>query len=193
MARVFTSLAVYCGSNFGTSEAYRHAAAALGTEMARRGIALVYGGTHKGLMGVLADSVIAGGGRVHGIITRRLFDKGHLHQALSQHEIVDNMKLRKAAMLEVADGCIALPGGIGTAEEFLEAWTLNQLSEIDKPVGLLDVAGFYQPFLAFVDTMVAQGFLPAAHRDGLAVAADPAKLIDALQASPPITVPKWMS
>jgi hypothetical protein len=102
------------------------------------------------------------------------------------------MSLRKARMLELADACIALPGGIGTVEEFMEVWTLNQLGDTDKPVGLLDVDGFFAPFLAFIDQMVARGFLPAAHRGSLAVSSDPATLIDALAAAPPITVPKWM-
>jgi len=92
----------------------------------------------------------------------------------------------------VSDACIALPGGIGTVEEMMEAWTLNQLGDVDKPVGLLDVDGFWQPFLGFIDRMVERAFLPAAHRGSIAVSADPAALIDALAAAPPITVPKWM-
>jgi uncharacterized protein (TIGR00730 family) len=147
----------------------------------------------KGLMGVLADAVLDAGGRAHGVITQRLFDKGQLHLRLSEHEIAAAMGVRKARMRELADACIALPGGIGTVEEFMEAWTLNQLGDIDKPVGLLDVEGFYQPFLAFIDRMVACGFLPAAHRPSLAVAADPGALLDALAAATPITAPKWMN
>jgi uncharacterized protein (TIGR00730 family) len=191
--RRIRNIAVFCGSNTGEGEAYVEAAAALGRALASRGIGIVYGGTMKGLMGVLADAVLASGGHAHGVITRRLADKGHLHQALSRHEIVDAMGARKARMLDLADACIALPGGIGTVEEFMEAWTLNQLGDIDKPVALYDVAGFYQPFLAFIDSMVARRFLPAAHRAGLVVADDPLALIDGLIAQPAITVPKWMS
>ena len=171
----------------------RRAAAALGRELAARGIGLVFGGTMKGLMGVLADAVVDAGGQAHGVITQRLFDRGQLHARLSAHEIVAAMALRKARMLELADACIALPGGIGTVEEFMEAWTLNQLGDIDKPVGLLDVDGFYQPFLAFIDRMVEQGFLPAAHRPSLSVTPEPGALIDALAAALPITAPKWMN
>ena len=191
--RRIARVAVFCGSNVGQGDAYRNAAAALGRELAARRIGLVFGGTMKGLMGVLADAVIDAGGRAHGVITQRLFDRGHLHGRLSAHEVVAAMGLRKARMLELADACIALPGGIGTVEEFMEAWTLNQLGDIDKPVGLLDVDGFYQPFLAFIDAMVDRGFLPAAHRRSLAVNPAPGALIDALAAAPPITESKWMS
>jgi uncharacterized protein (TIGR00730 family) len=191
--RALRRIGVYCGSNFGAGDSFRAAAAGLGAELARRQIGLVYGGTHKGLMGVLADAVLAAGGDAHGVITRRLADKGQLHAQLSSHEIAPDMRSRKARMIELADGLIALPGGIGTVEEFMEAWTLNQLGDIDKPVGLLDVEGFFRPFLAFIDTMIAQGFLPAAHRDAIVVREAPAALIDGLAAYQPVTVSKWMS
>jgi uncharacterized protein (TIGR00730 family) len=191
--RALRRIGVYCGSNFGAGDAFRAAAADLGAELARRHIGLVYGGTHKGLMGVIADAVLAAGGDAHGVITRRLADKGQLHARLSSHEIAPDMRSRKARMIELADAVIALPGGIGTVEEFMEAWTLNQLGDVDKPVGLLNVAGFFRPFLAFVDTMIAQGFLPAAHRDAIVVREVPAALIDGLAAYQPVTVSKWMS
>jgi uncharacterized protein (TIGR00730 family) len=191
--RALRRIGVYCGSNFGAGNAFRAAAAGLGAELARRHIGLVYGGTHKGLMGVIADAVLAAGGEAHGVITRRLADKGQLHARLSSHEIAPDMRSRKARMIELADALIALPGGIGTVEEFMEAWTLNQLGDIDKPVGLLDVEGFFRPFLAFIDTMIAQGFLPAAHRDAIVVREAPAALIDGLAAYQPVTVSKWMS
>jgi len=191
--RELRRIGVYCGSNFGTGDAYRAAASALGTELARRRIGLVYGGTHKGLMGVLADAVIAAGGATHGVITRRLADKVQLHAHLASHEIAPDMKSRKGRMIELADALVALPGGIGTMEEFMEAWTLNQLGDIDKPAGLLDVMGFYRPFLAFVDTMITQGFLPEAHRGSIVVRDTPAALIDGLAAYVPVTVSKWMS
>jgi uncharacterized protein (TIGR00730 family) len=186
-------VAVFCGSNLGQGDAYAHAAATLGRALAARRIGLVFGGTMKGLMGVLADAVLEAGGSAHGVITQRLFDRGQLHPRLTVHETVAAMGVRKARMLELADACIALPGGIGTAEEFMEAWTLNQLGDIDKPVGLLDVDGFYQPFLAFIDRMVERAFLPAEHRGSLSVNAEPDALLDALAAARPITVPKWMS
>ena len=191
--RRISRVAVFCGSNVGRGEAYGQAAAALGRELARRNIGLVYGGTMKGLMNVLADAVLDAGGAAHGVITQRLFDRGHLHPRLTTREIAAAMGSRKGRMLELADACIALPGGIGTVEEMMEAWTLNQLGDVDKPVGLLDVDGFYQPFLAFIDRMVEREFLPAAHRHSIVVSADPAALLDGLAAQPPITVPKWMS
>src|SRR5204863_1897626 len=110
------------------------------------------------------------------VITQRLLDKGQLHQTLTLHDIVIDMKSRKARMLELVDACIALPGGVGTIEEFMEAWTLNQLGDIDKPMGLLDVEGFYQPLLAFIDEMVRRRFLPAEHRANLVVSTSPATL-----------------
>jgi uncharacterized protein (TIGR00730 family) len=186
------AIAVFCGSNAGGSPDFAEAAAGLGEALAKRGITLVYGGTHKGLMGVLADAVLAGGGTAHGVITERLHARGHLHERLTVHEIVAGMRLRKERMLELADACIALPGGLGTVEEFMEAWTLNQLGDIDKPVGLFNVRGYYDPLMAFVDGMIANRFLPAAHRDSVVLDADPGALIDGLAAQPPITVPKWM-
>ena len=187
-----SSLAVYSGSNFGRGDAYRAAAAELGAELARRGIAMIYGGTHKGLMGVTADAALAGGGRVHGVITERLNGKGHLHPGLTSHEIVATMRDRKARMAGMADALVALPGGVGTLEEFAEAWTLNQLGDLDTPMGLLDVSGYWQPFVAFIDHMIAEGFLPAAHRGAIVVEADPARLIDALLVAERVTVPKWL-
>ncbi|SFG00402.1 hypothetical protein SAMN05518801_105127 [Novosphingobium sp. CF614] len=190
--REIRHVAVFCGSNAGLGETYEQAAAALGAALARRGIGIVYGGTHKGLMGILADAALAGGGHVHGVINQRLFDKGHLHMGLTLHEVVESMRLRKERMLAIADACIALPGGIGTLEEFMEAWTLNQLGEIDKPVGLYNVGGFHEPFMGFIDKMIEQKFLPREHRNGIVVQADPDELIDALAAFEKPVVPKWL-
>lgn len=191
--RQLRSIAVFCGSNFGSGDTYRSAAIKLGQELAARGVSLVYGGTHKGLMGLLADAVLERGGAAHGIINQRLYNRGHLHPGLTSHEIAADMRSRKARMLALADACIALPGGLGTVEEFMEAWTLNQLGDVDKPVGLYDVDAYYQPLLTFVDTMIAREFLPAAHRTSIVVSSDAATLMDALAKQPPITVPKWMS
>jgi uncharacterized protein (TIGR00730 family) len=190
--RDIKAIAIFCGSNTGEGDTYIDGARALGAALGRRGITLVYGGTHKGLMGVLADAVLAAGGKAHGVITERLHDKGHLHPGLTVHEIVAGMRVRKERMLDLADACIALPGGLGTVEEFMEAWTLNQLGDVDKPVGLLNVAGYYDPFMTFVDSMITQRFLPSAHRDSIMVDPDPSTLIDALAAYERITVPKWM-
>ena len=192
MSRELKAIALFCGSNTGQGETYREGAARLGAEIGRRGLTLVYGGTHKGLMGIVADAVLAQGGAVHGVITRRLADLGHLHEGLTRHEIVDGMRARKERMAELADGFIAMPGGIGTLEEFMEAWTLNQLGEFDTPAGLFDIEGYYQLFMGFIDHMIAQGFLPAAHRQGIVVEPDPARLIDGLTAFERVTVPKWL-
>lgn len=192
MPRTIKSVAVFCGSNTGLGDTYTSAAQALGTALGRAGIALIYGGTHKGLMGSLADAALEAGGTVHGVITQRLFEKGHLHPGLTRHEIVDGMRLRKARMAEEADAFIALPGGIGTLEEFMEIWTLNQLGDIDKPAGLFDVAGYYQPFIGFIDHMIAQRFLPAAHRGSIVVEGEPEALLAGLRAFERVDVPKWM-
>lgn len=192
MANQIRSIAVFSGSNSGRGEDYVNAAKALGAQIAHRGIKLVYGGTHMGLMGHLADAALAAGGTVEGIITERLIGKGHLHERLTKHEVVATMRARKARMAELADAFVALPGGIGTLEEFMEVWTLNQLGEFAKPAGLLDVAGFYQPFLGFIDHMIAERFLPEAHRNSIAVDADPARLLDGLSSFVPTTTPKWM-
>lgn len=192
MSRQFTSIAVYCGSNTGLGDTYVEAARALGTAMGQAGLTLVYGGTHMGLMGVLADAALAAGGAAHGVIAKRLHAQGHLHPGLTRHEIVDTMRVRKSRMIELADAFVALPGGIGTLEEFMEVWTLNQLGEIDKPAGLFDVAGYYQPFMGFIDHMIAQRFLPAAHRQSIVLEDDPKALIDALAGFERIPVPKWM-
>ncbi|MBV6487442.1 MAG: TIGR00730 family Rossman fold protein [Pseudorhodoplanes sp.] len=191
--RTVKTVAVYCGSNFGTGDAFRHATQAFGRELVARGLAVVYGGTHMGLMGALADAVLEGGGTVHGVIPRALFERGHLHTRLTTHEIAADIATRKARMLAMADACIALPGGIGTVEEIMEVWTLNQLGYVDKPAGLFNIDGFFDPFLAFIDSMVTRGFLPPAHRFSFAIDADPATLIDALATLPPITEPKWIS
>jgi uncharacterized protein (TIGR00730 family) len=192
MTRAISSIALFCGSNTGLGETYTQAARALGTELGQRGITLVYGGTHKGLMGIVADAVLAAGGRAHGIITQRLAGLGHLHPSLTEAEIVPTLRRRKERMAELADAFIAMPGGIGTLEEFMEAWTMNQLGELDKPAGLYDVAGYYQPFMGFIDHMIAQGFLPPAHRQGIVLAQEPAALLDGLGRFERVTVPKWL-
>lgn len=192
MTRAISSIALFCGSNTGLGETYTQAARALGSEIGQRGITLVYGGTHKGLMGIVADAVLAAGGRAHGIITQRLAGLGHLHPSLTEAEIVPTLRRRKERMAELADAFIAMPGGIGTLEEFMEAWTMNQLGELDKPAGLYDVAGYYQPFMGFIDHMIAQGFLPPAHRDGIVLAPEPAALLDGLLHFERVTVPKWL-
>ncbi|GGX37290.1 putative cytokinin riboside 5'-monophosphate phosphoribohydrolase [Pigmentiphaga litoralis] len=186
------SVAVFCGSNFGASPEYADAARALGTEIARRGLTLVYGGTHKGLMGLMADAALAAGGRVVGIINQRLHDRGHLHPLLTQHEIVTDMRARKARMADLVDAFIAMPGGLGTLEELFEAATLTQLGDHTKACGALNVRGFYDPMRAMLTRAVDEGFLKTEHRDMIVIDADPASLLDALADWKAPTVNKWI-
>ena len=186
------SVAVFCGSNFGASPEYADAARALGTEIARRGLTLVYGGTHKGLMGLMADAALAAGGRVVGIINQRLHDRGHLHPKLTQHEIVTDMRARKARMADLVDAFIAMPGGLGTLEELFEAATLTQLGDHTKACGALNVRGFYDPMRAMLTRAVDEGFLKTEHRDMIVIDADPASLLDGLGDWKAPTVTKWI-
>jgi uncharacterized protein (TIGR00730 family) len=186
------SVAVFCGSNFGASPEYADAARALGTEIARRGLTLVYGGTHKGLMGLMADAALAAGGRVVGIINQRLHDRGHLHPLLTQHEIVTDMRARKARMADLVDAFIAMPGGLGTLEELFEAATLTQLGDHTKACGALNVRGFYDPMRAMLTRAVDEGFLKTEHRDMIIIDADPSSLLDGLADWKAPTVTKWI-
>jgi len=187
------TIAVFCGSNFGVSEVYADAARALGREMAARGIALVYGGTHKGLMGVIADAVLAAGGQAIGVITQRLHDRGHLHPGLSRHEVTTDMRSRKARMAELADAFIAMPGGLGTLEELFEVATLTQLGDHSKACGALNVRGFYDPLRAMLERATQEGFMKPEHRDMVVLQAEPAALLDALAAWQAPTVSKWIA
>lgn len=143
-------------------------------------------------MGAVADAVLAAGGEAHGVITERLARLGHLHPSSTRSEVVPTLRRRKERMAELADAFIALPGGIGTLEEFMEAWTMNQLGEVDKPAGLYDVAGYYQPFMGFIDHMIEQGFLPMAHRKWIVVSSRADSLLDELQSLERVNVPKWL-
>ena len=192
MPRSIASLAVFCGSNFGNSDAYADGARQLGRALADANITLVYGGTMKGLMGVVADALIEAGGTAHGVITEQLQKRGHTHPKLHRSEIVATLRTRKERMAELADAFIAMPGGIGTMEEMMEVWAMNQLSEIDKPVGLLNVADFYQPFLAFIDHMVKCKFLPPEHRHSICVDPEPVSLIEQLRHFVHNDVSKWL-
>lgn len=187
-SRTIASVAVFCGSNFGNSDAYADGARRLGRALAEAGIVMVYGGTTKGLTGVVADALIDAGGTARGVITEALRQRANLHRS----EIVSTLRSRKERMVELADVLIAMPGGIGTMEEMMAVWTMNQLSEIDKPVGLLNIADFYQPFLAFIDDMVACKFLPPEHRHSICVDPDPALVIDRLRRFVRTDVPKWL-
>jgi uncharacterized protein (TIGR00730 family) len=191
-ARAINAIAVFCGSNFGASEQYLQDARKLGLALACAGITVVYGGTTKGLMGAVADAALSAGGQVHGVITESLYRRGHSHSRLAHCEVAATLRARKARMVELADAFIALPGGIGTIEEVMEVWTMNQLQEIDKPLGLLNTAEFFTPFIAFIDHMIEQRFLPSAHRDSIAIHCEASALINSLHRQPGIDVPKWL-
>ncbi len=187
------SVAVFCGSNLGHAPEYRAAAVALGRDIATRGLALVYGGTHMGLMGVLADAALGAGGQVTGIINQRLHDRGHLHPRLTHHEIATNMRERKARMAQLADAFIALPGGLGTLEELFEVATLTQLGDHTKACGALNVRGFYSPMRAMLQHAVNEGFMKREHCEMVTIEADPAALLDALAVWQAPTVDKWIT
>ena len=185
-------LAVFCGSNLGRTDIYRHAAAELGNALVEQDIALVFGGTNKGLMKVLADTVLQAGGSAHGIIPRTLAERQQQYLGLTQAEIVETRSLRKLRMAELADGFVALPGGIGTLEEVLEMWVDAQFEGHKKPIGLYNVAGFFDPLLAFVDRMVEEAFLPPQQKAMIIVNSDPRALLSALRSFTPVTTPKWL-
>ncbi|MBX3312818.1 MAG: TIGR00730 family Rossman fold protein [Actinobacteria bacterium] len=191
MNRPLRAVTVFCGSSTGTDPAHRAGAVALGEVLVTRGIDLVYGGGSVGLMGVVADTVLAGGRRVTGVIPRHLYEKEVGHDGLTDLLIVESMHERKLAMADRADAFVALPGGIGTFEELFEVLTWTQLGIHDKPVGVLDVAGFYRPLLAFLDNTVEAGFLRPEHRANVLADDDPEALLDALSAWTPPATAKW--
>jgi hypothetical protein len=176
------SICVYCGSRHGSRPAYTEAARALGTAIGRRGWQLVYGGGKVGLMGEVADAVLAAGGRVVGVIPESLERLEVGHRGLSELHVVPTMHVRKQMMAERADAFIALPGGIGTLEELYEVWTWRQLKYHDNPIGLLDTAGYWQPLLRFMDHTVAEGFLSPAMRGLVLVGDEPVALLDRVAA-----------
>ncbi|WP_299322175.1 TIGR00730 family Rossman fold protein [Parasphingopyxis sp.] len=173
-------LAVYCGANSGTEPHFVRTAERLGGELAARGIGLVYGGGKLGLMGVIADSALDAGGEVHGVIPEALVDLEVAHQGLTELHIVSSMHERKAKMTDLCDGFIAMPGGIGTLDELFEAWSWNALGYHAKPFLLLNVDGFWDSLIAFVDHVVANGFISPARREQLLVATDIGDAIEQL-------------
>ena len=187
-----SSVAVYCGSNLGTDPAYARAAASLGGILADRGMRLVYGGGHVGLMGTVADAVTQHGAEAHGVITEALQAKEVAHEGLTSLKVVKTMHERKAAIADAADAFVMLPGGFGTFDEFFEVLTWTQLGIHAKPCGILDVAGFFAPLRALLDGAVTAGFVHPAHRDMVIVDDDPARLLDRLAAWTPVTVSKLL-
>ena len=185
-------LCVFCGSSTGLDPAFASAARTLATELAARGIDVVYGGGNVGLMGIVADAALAAGGRVIGVIPHALVTRELAHQGVSEIHVVDSMHERKALMSKLSDGFIALPGGFGTMEEFCEAVTWTQLGVHAKPCGLLNVAGFYDGLLSFLEHALAEEFLRPTHREIVVSDADPIRLIERVIAWQPPAVAKWI-
>ncbi len=184
-------VAVFCGSSLGSRSSYALAAKALGAELAARGLGLVYGGGRVGLMGMLADAALAGGVAVFGVIPEALATTELAHRGLTELRVVRSMHERKALMADLADAFVALPGGFGTLDELFEALTWAQLGFHRKPVGLLDVDGFFRPLLGAMDAMVREGFVRPDHRAMVTVATEPGALLDTLAAARPLPPTKW--
>ena len=186
-------VAVFCGSKSGDAPVFLEAAAALGTALAQEGLDLVYGGAHRGLMGAVASAVLAGGRRAIGVVPRGLSREEFAHPELSEHHLVDDMNARKALMAEKADAFIALPGGFGTLDELFDMLTAAQLGLHHKPIGLLDVDGYYAPLLAWLSQALRRGFIPLGLKDLLLVRSNPAELVRALLThQPPPPAVRWI-
>ncbi|WP_339490424.1 LOG family protein [Pseudomonas sp. EL_65y_Pfl2_R95] len=185
------SICVFCGASTGANPIYRDAAVNLGQYLARQNICLVYGGGAVGLMGVVADAALAAGGEVIGIIPQSLKRAEVGHQGLTRLEVVDGMHARKARMAELSDAFIALPGGLGTLEELFEVWTWAQLGYHNKPLGLLDVNGFYSKLGEFLDQLVQEQFVRANQRAMLQLSETPSQLLELMQNWQPLEAPRW--
>ena len=185
-------IGIFCGSSTGADPVYAEAARSMGATVARLGLGLVYGGGNIGLMGVLADAVLARKGEVIGVIPQALVDKELAHHGVTELRVVHSMHERKALMAELADAFVALPGGYGTLEEFCEVLTWAQLGFHAKPCGLLNVAGFYDSFLALLDHAVRERFLRPEHRSLVVVDPEPEVLIRRLAESTPPALHKWI-
>ena len=186
------AVCVFCGSSVGSYAGYHAAAKDVGRVLAERGITLVYGGGRVGLMGLMAEAALTAGGHVIGIIPRHLEEREVGHSGLPELHVVESMHERKALMAAKSDAFIALPGGIGTLEEFFEVWTWGQLGLHAKPYGLLNVNGFYDPMVHMIDHMVGQEFLRPAHRDLVIVDDQIEHLLDRLERHQPAQEPKWI-
>lgn len=186
------TLCVYCGSNPGSRPEYGQAARALAREFLSQEIDLVYGGAKVGIMGMIADTMLEGGGRVIGVMPQALVEKEVSHPGLTELKIVSSMHERKALMAELSDGFIALPGGLGTLEELLEVLTWAQLGFHTKPCGLLNVLRFYDHLKSFLDHSTAEGFIMEAHRSMLVVEENPQELIQKFMTYEAPKVSKWV-
>ena len=184
---------VFCGSSQGRDPRHAEQARAFARELVSRGLGVVFGGGSVGLMGVLADEVLAGRGALTGVIPHGLAARELAHRGVADMRVVPTMHARKALMAELADGFAALPGGIGTLEELFEIVTWGQLGIHRKPVGVLNVAGYYDPLVALLEHAVASGYLPARSRDLVIVDEEPARLLDRMSAHTPPPGPAWIT
>ncbi|HEY6555346.1 MAG TPA: TIGR00730 family Rossman fold protein [Vicinamibacteria bacterium] len=183
---------VFCGSRMGRDPRYRDAATAVGRSLVRRGLGLVYGGGGIGLMSVVADAVLEGGGSVVGIIPHGLAAREVAHRGVTEMRVVPSMHARKALMAEMSDAFVALPGGFGTFEELFESVTWAQLGIHAKPLGLLNVAGYFDHLVKLVDKSVEEGFVPEVGRDLMVVDDEPESLLDRLAAYEAPAGPAWL-
>ena len=186
-------IAVFCGSNSGARPEYIAGARSLGKLLSDRGIGVVYGGSNVGLMAALANEVLDNQGEIIGVIPQMLVQREVAHTEVQDLRIVGSMHERKAMMAELCDGFVALPGGIGTLEEFFEVWTWAQLGVHEKPCGLLNVAGYFDGLLSFIDRAVEEKFVRAVHREMLIVEEDPVLLLERFGTYEPPRVVKWIN
>lgn len=186
------NICVFCGSNPGSSPVYMEGAKQLGISLAEAGITLVYGGARVGLMGAVADTVLAHGGKVIGVIPKSLVDREIAHTGLTDLHIVGSMHERKALMSELADGFIALPGGSGTLEEFFEVFTWAQLGHHQKPCGLLNLNGYYTPLLQFIDHTIGEGFMKEDYRAMILSDSEPKPLLQRFEQYQAPEIVKWV-
>jgi uncharacterized protein (TIGR00730 family) len=185
-------ICVFCGSSMGYQRVYKQAAENLGKLLADNGISLVYGGANVGLMKVLAEATMKNGGEVIGVMPQILIDKEVAHNGLHQMHVVQSMAERKAMMVELSDAFVALPGGFGTLDELSEILTFNQLRISDKPLGLLNVAGYFDSLLRFLDHGVSEGFVREEHRSNIIVSFECKSLLQKLKKYEPVGMGKWI-
>ena len=192
MTTTLQRVCVYCASNDGARPEYLASARQIGTLLAQRGMAVVYGGGRVGLMGALADAALGAGGEVIGVMPHALVQREVAHHGLTALHVVDSMHERKALLAEMADAFVALPGGLGTLEEFFETWTWAQLGVHQKPVGLLDVADYWRPLVTMLEHVEAEGFMRGTPREWLVIDTEPTSLLDRLATFQPPRMRRWM-